>query len=210
MPMRMPVGRVSASRLPSSMMDSAESPVISSRARGRKLEDPLAKRLPADGVRADEFPIFPAFGQHHVQQAKRERGICSGHRREVPVARRSGPRANRIDGDDECAILPRLKDRPPQMGMRRQDVRAPEHDELREPERLRIHADAVVAKGVAGAESARDRADRLHVTRRAEHVPEPASRTVRALKQAHVAAAEKGPDRLRAVASRSRRAAAPR
>ena len=147
----------------------------------------------------DELPVLPAFGQHDVQQAERERGVRARHRREVPVALRRGARPNRIDGDDQRAVLPRLEDRPPQVGMRRQHVRAPEHDELREPERLRVHSDAVVAQRVAGAESARDRADRHDVTRRAQHVPEPASRAVDALDQPHAAGADEGPDRLGAV-----------
>ena len=92
--------------------------------------------------------------------------------------------------------------------MRRQHVGAPQHHELREPERLGIHADAVVAQRVAGAEAAGDRADRLHVTRRAEHVPQPAPGAIGAVDQAHVAGADEGPDRLGAVAWRSRRGAA--
>ena len=141
----------------------------------------------------------PTFAQHDVQQTERERGIRSGHRREVPVARRGGPRANRIDGDDQGAVLSRLENRPPQVRVRRQHVRAPEHDELREPERLRVHSDAVVARACSRCRIRPRSCRSSDVTRRAEHVPEPASGTVDALDQPHVAGAEKGPDRLGAV-----------
>lgn len=39
----------------------------------RRVENPLAKRLPADGALADELPILLAFEQHDMQQAEGER-----------------------------------------------------------------------------------------------------------------------------------------
>src|SRR5438128_735442 len=42
-------------------------------ARRRKLEDALAKGLPAERASRDEIPIFLALGQHDMEQAERER-----------------------------------------------------------------------------------------------------------------------------------------
>jgi len=84
--------------------------------------------------------------------------------------------------------------------MRRQHVRTPKHNELRETERLWIHADLVVAKCVAGPEPPSNRAKVVVVARSAEHVPQSPPGTVDALDQSHTAAAGNGPDSLSAVA----------
>jgi len=74
----------------------------------RELENARAKCFPSYGVLCDELPILLAFGQHDMQQPEGKRGICSWHRREVPIARRSGAGPDRIDGDDRRPVLPRL------------------------------------------------------------------------------------------------------
>src|SRR5215467_6034177 len=85
------------------------------------------------------------------------------------------------------------------MMIRRQYVGAPEQNELREPERLRVHSNAIVAQRVACAESACYGANCDHMARRAEHVPESPSGAVDALDQPHIAGADIGPNRLAAV-----------
>jgi hypothetical protein len=83
--------------------------------------------------------------------------------------------------------------------MGREHVRAPQHDQLREPERLRVHAYAVIPQRVASPSPAGDRAQVVEMVRCAQHVPEPAPCPVRALNQAHAAGTEVGPDTLGSV-----------
>src|SRR6185503_19548394 len=83
-----------------------------------------------------------------------------------------------------------------QVMVRREGVAAPQNDELRVAERLRIHPDAVVAERIAGADSAGDRADRHQMLRGPEHVPDPAPGAIDTLEETHAARAEVGPDRL--------------
>src|SRR5215471_1010967 len=82
----------------------------------------------------------------------------------------------------------------PQVMVGGEGVAAPEDDELREAQRLRIHADAVVSERVASAHPARDRADRHEMPGSAERVPEAAPRAVDALEQPHAARAQVRPD----------------
>ena len=208
--MRMPVGRVWAIRRPSVHDRRDRQPGDRRHAIGRVLEDALAERVPAHRVPVDEVAILGALAEHDVQQAERQRRVGAGQRRQVPVAGRGGARPHRIDGDDLRALAARLEDRAPQVRMRRQHVGAPDDHQLRAAQRLRIHADAVVAERVAGAEAAGDRADGLHVLRGAEHVPQPPAGAVGAVEQAHVAGADVGPDGLAAVGGDDRPAAASR
>ena len=83
----------------------------------RKIEDPLMKSLIAQGVIADELAILLFFLHHDIEETQGERGIASRHRRQMPVTRLGGSRADGIDGDDKRAIFSRLKDRSPQVGM---------------------------------------------------------------------------------------------
>ena len=177
---------------------------------GRVLEDALAERVPAHRVPVDEVAILGALAQHDVQQPERERRVGAGQRRKVPVAGGGGARPHRIDGDDLRALAARLEDRAPQVRMRRQHVGAPDDDQLRAAQRFRIHADAVVAERVAGAEAPGDHADGLDVLRGAERVPQPPAGAVGAVEQAHVAGADIRPDGLTAVGGDDLAAGAPR
>ena len=162
----------------------------------RILEDAGPERLPAMRVLADEVLVLRALGEHDVHEAERQRGIGPGNRRQVRVGGVAGPRPDRVDDDEMRALLAGRGDAAPEVMVRGQGVAAPQDDEPREAQRLRIHPHAVVAERVAGPDPAGDRADRHQVVGRPERVPQPAPRAVHALEEPHAAGADVGPDGL--------------
>ena len=72
---------------------------------GRELEDALAERLPADGVRGQVLVVLRAHVDDHPQQSERERGVGAGQRRQMLVGALGGARAQRVDRHHVRAAL---------------------------------------------------------------------------------------------------------
>src|SRR6516225_8756125 len=134
-----------------------------------------------------------------MKQAEREGGVGAGYRREMPIARCRGASPDRIDRHERRSVLTRLKDRPPEMRIRRQDIGAPKYDKPGMSQRLRVHSNAIVTQRIARSASTGDRADRDYVTRCAEHIPKAASGAVDTLDEPHVAGAHERPNGLGTV-----------
>ena len=162
----------------------------------RILEDASSEGVPAVRVPAEEVSVLRALGEHDVQEAQRQRGVGPGNRSQVDVGGVGGSGPDRVDHHQVGAILAGRADGAPEVMVRGQGVAAPQDDEPREAERLRVHPHAVVAERVAGADPAGDRADRHQVLRGAERVPQAAPRAIHALDEPHAAGADVGPDGL--------------
>ena len=176
-PTRMPVGRVAASRSPSATIRSTGSPVIAAaRSSGHSSRRASSSGQPTR-VRRELVAVRGARVEDDVHQAERQRGVGAGQRREVLVAR-SAVRVRSGSIATTCApACSRLAARTSSWWMAVDErVRAPQQDQLRVGERLRVDADlaAVVA---AAAARAGGRADRRVEPRRAEHVQQPLAGT---------------------------------
>jgi hypothetical protein len=151
-----------------------------------------AERVPGDVIAIDQ--LFSDEDMHH---AERERSVGARLQRHVLGALLGREAAIGIDGHDFGAAPLRFLHPRPQMQVRHDRVRAPEDDELRLVEALRVHANRA-AKGRPQAELARGRAQRALEQRRAQAVEEaPVHRAV--LHHAHRPGVAAGKDRLRVL-----------
>ena len=165
---------------------------------GRELEDALAERLPADGVRGQILVVLRVHVDDHPQQPERQRGVGAGERRQVLVGALGRARAQRVDRHHVRAALARREHELPQVVAARQRVRAPQQDQVGLGERLRVHPGGGPGR-VAGAPRPRHRAGRHPVMRGAEDVPEPLpGAALQSLDVAERARALERPDRLAA------------
>ena len=106
---------------------------------GRIFGQTRAELLEPDCVTLDVLGVVQPFGHDHVHEAQRQGCVRAGPRPNVPVGRSRGPRLDRVDHDDAGTVLPRLGDERPQVQVRDDRVRPPEHDETAVPEVLREH-----------------------------------------------------------------------
>ena len=183
-------------------------PALLGGALDRPLAEPRLELRPADGVRLQPLAVGRAGVQHVAHQAEGEGGVGAGQRGDVLVAAARRVGADRIDGDDVRAPLLRLAHERPLVEVRGRQVRAPEDDQPRLDDRLRLEAHrAAVDRAHRGGRGGR--ADRGAQPRGAE-VGEQARAHRPALHVAHGAGEVVGQDRLGAVTVEGRPAARPR
>ena len=87
------------------------------------------ERVESDRVPRHVFAIDEIVADHHVHHREGEGGVARGFDRQVPVRRFGGSRPDRIDDDDLCSASLRFADERPEVQVRDDRVRAPQHDE---------------------------------------------------------------------------------
>ena len=156
---------------------------------------PLLQLRKAEGMAPDVIVIVESLADDHVHHAQGQRGIGAGQRRQVPVAFRRRQAAVGVDRDHLGAAALRLLHARPEVQVGDDGVGAPDEDQLRFVEALRVHADTGT-KGDFHAYLAGRRTQRAIEQRRAELVEEaPVHRSV--LHQPHGAGVAAGQDGLR-------------
>ena len=166
-----------------------------------------ASCVEAERVARDVVAVDQALGDQHVHHAERERAVGAGQQRDVLRAFLRRQAAVRIDRDHLGAAALRLLHARPQVQVGDDRVGAPEQDQLRLVEALRVHADRAAERRLE-AELAGRGAQRAVEQRGAEPVEEaPVHRSV--LHHAHGAgvAAAAGWSAGSSAASALRRAA---
>ena len=194
---RIPVGRVCARRFPRSTIACVGRPQISATRSGGYSRMRRPERLPADACARPmkSLSSAPSASTTCMRPSASAASVPGIGARCVSAASPVRVRT-RVDDDEMRALLAGRGDAAPEVMVRGQRVAAPQDDEPREAQRLRVHPHAVVAERVAGADPAGDRADRHQVVGRPERVPQPAPRAVHALDEPHAAGADVGPDGL--------------
>ena len=87
------------------------------------------ERVESDRVLRHVFAIYEIVPDHHVHHREGESGVARGFDGQVPVCRLRGSRPDRIDDDDLRTALLRFADERPEVQVRDDRVRAPQHDE---------------------------------------------------------------------------------
>ncbi len=167
----------------------------------RILARALAQRVESHGVARDVVVVLQSALEDDVHHPQRQRRVGAGLNADPFVALRRGARLNRVDGDDRRAARLRLEHERPQVGIRRERVRAPQQHEVALGDPLGVRPD-VRAQRHAHADGAGHGADRSVEHRRADGMEEPAVDR-RSLHDPHRAGVRIRKDRLRAVARTS-------
>ena len=157
---------------------------------------PLRQLLEADGVGRNVVAVVQPGVDDFVHHRQRERAVGPRSEREPLVGRAGGARTRRVDNDDAPALFARGLDEGPQVQVARQRVAAPDQDQPRVREVLRLNADGR-ADRVKVALEAGLRADRARQSAGA-HLLEEAVRHAMLLQPAHRAGVGVGQHRLRA------------
>ena len=170
-------------------------PQIAATRRWIELTRPRGQRFEPQRVALDVVAIEPPFAHEHVHHAERERAVGTRQQRDVLVTLFRRQRTVRVDRDQPCAVPLGLLRAAPQVQVGRDNVGAPEDDQLRVLELLDVGAVACTERG-SERFAARGGADRPIEEARAEFVEE-ALRHRLALHHAHRARVAVRHDALR-------------
>ena len=128
-------------------ISSTGSPTVCDTCCRRVLPCAVRQRFVPDGVLRHVLVVHQAVANHHVHHRQRQRRIAGGLDLHVPVGGFRGARSDRIDDHDLGAAALRFAHQRPEVQVRDDRVRPPQHDEPAVDDLFRIDAGAATDRG---------------------------------------------------------------